>query len=107
MYVEIQLLSKHGLSLRRIAAEVGCAVNTVRRQLAPKGTHVLEVVPPTVDTPMNANLTVKKISATEVAAVTLRALERRRPLALPGTTKLMPLLLRIAPDTIKRMVAAM
>ena len=32
--VEIQLLSKHGLSLRRIAAEVGCAVNTVRRHLA-------------------------------------------------------------------------
>ena len=34
VYVEIQLLSKHGLSLRRIAAEVGCAVNTVRRHLA-------------------------------------------------------------------------
>jgi transposase len=34
--VEIQLLSKHGLSLRRIAAEVGCAVNTVRRHLALK-----------------------------------------------------------------------
>ena len=32
--MEIQLLSKHGLSLRRIAAEVGCAVNTVRRHLA-------------------------------------------------------------------------
>jgi transposase len=34
--VEIQLLSKHGLSLRQIAAEVGCAVNTVRRHLALK-----------------------------------------------------------------------
>ncbi|MDB5746492.1 MAG: transposase [Massilia sp.] len=32
--MEIQVLSKHGLSLRRIAAEVGCAVNTVRRHLA-------------------------------------------------------------------------
>ena len=32
--MEIQLLSKHGLSLRQIAAEVGCAVNTVRRHLA-------------------------------------------------------------------------
>ena len=39
MYLEIQLLSKHGLSLRRIAAEVGCAVDTVRRHLA------LEAVP--------------------------------------------------------------
>jgi hypothetical protein len=37
--VEIQLLSKHGLSLRRIAADVGCAVNTVQRHLA------LEAVP--------------------------------------------------------------
>lgn len=34
VYVEIQLLKKHGLSLRQIAAEVGCAVNTVRRHLA-------------------------------------------------------------------------
>lgn len=31
--VEIQLLNKHGFSLRKIAAEVGCAVNTVRRHL--------------------------------------------------------------------------
>lgn len=33
VYVEIKLLKKHGLSLRRIAKEVGCAVNTVRRHL--------------------------------------------------------------------------
>lgn len=32
--VEIEILRKHGLSLRRIAQEVGCAVNTVRRHLA-------------------------------------------------------------------------
>ena len=36
VYVEIQLLKKHGLSLRQIAAEVGCAVNTVRRHLVLK-----------------------------------------------------------------------
>lgn len=34
VYVEIEVLRKHGLSLRRIAAEVGCAVNTVRSHLA-------------------------------------------------------------------------
>ena len=34
VYAEIQLLKKHGMSLRQIAAEVGCAVNTVRRHLA-------------------------------------------------------------------------
>ena len=39
VYVEIQLFSKQGLSLQRIAAEVGRAVNTVRRHLA------LEAVP--------------------------------------------------------------
>ena len=37
VFVEIQLLKKHGFSLRQIAREVGCAVNTVRRQLAEEG----------------------------------------------------------------------
>jgi uncharacterized oxidoreductase len=77
----------------------------LRRQLAPKGTHVLELLPPLVDTPMTTNLTGNKLSPAEVAAVTLKALERRRPMALPGQTKLLPIMLRIAPNTIKRMVA--
>jgi len=34
VYVEIELPRKHGLSLRKIAEEVGCAVNTVRQHLA-------------------------------------------------------------------------
>lgn len=34
VYMEIEVLRKHGFSLRRIAAEVGCAVNTVRNHLA-------------------------------------------------------------------------
>lgn len=34
VYMEIEVLRKHGFSLRRIAAEVGCAVNTVRSHLA-------------------------------------------------------------------------
>ncbi len=37
VYVEIELLRKHGLSLRKIAKEVGCAVNTVRRHLDAEG----------------------------------------------------------------------
>lgn len=78
----------------------------LRRQLAPKGTHVLELLPPLVDTPMTAETRGKKISAAEVAAVTLKALAQRRPMALPGQTKLLPMMLRIAPNTIKRMVAA-
>ena len=34
VYVEMEILKRQGLSLRRIAAEVGCAVNTVRSHLA-------------------------------------------------------------------------
>ena len=37
VYVEIQLLKKHGMSLRQIAKEVNCAVNTVRSHLAAQG----------------------------------------------------------------------
>jgi uncharacterized oxidoreductase len=77
----------------------------LRRQLAPKGTHVLEVLPPLVDTPMTLHTVGKKLSPAEVAAVTLKALALRRPMALPGQTKLLPMMLRIAPNAIKRMVA--
>ena len=34
VYMEIEILRKHGFSLRRIAAAVGCAVNTVRGHLS-------------------------------------------------------------------------
>ncbi|TQJ22674.1 putative oxidoreductase [Micromonospora sp. A202] len=77
----------------------------LRRQLAPHGTHVLEVLPPTTDTPMNADATGPKLPPAEVAEVTLRALRQRRPMALPGQTKLLPTMLRIAPHTLGRMVA--
>lgn len=77
----------------------------LRRQLAPKGTHILELLPPMVDTPMTANATGKKMSPAKMAAVTLKALARRRPMALPGQTRLLPMLLRIAPNAIKRVVA--
>lgn len=77
----------------------------LRRQLAPGGTHILELLPTTTDTPGTANETRKKMTTAEVAAVTLKALARRRPMALPGPMKLLPTLLRIAPQTIGRLVA--
>ncbi len=78
----------------------------LRLQLAPKGTHVLEVLPPMTDPPMNAKVSGKKLSTAEVAAVTLKALARRRPMALPGQTRILPTLLRIAPSVTKRIVGA-
>jgi uncharacterized oxidoreductase len=77
----------------------------LRRQLAARGTHVLEVLPPLVDTPSTAHVTKKKISTAEVAAATLKALAMRRPMALPGEARLLPMMLRIAPNTTKRVVA--
>ncbi|MBB4314202.1 SDR family NAD(P)-dependent oxidoreductase [Roseospira marina] len=77
----------------------------LRRQLAPNGTHVLELLPTTTDTPGTAHETRKKMTTTEVAAVTLKALARHRDMALPGPMKMLPTLLRIAPNATKRMVA--
>jgi|TARA_R110002049_G_scaffold36727_10_gene116717 uncharacterized oxidoreductase len=78
----------------------------LRWQLASRGTHVLELLPPAVDTAMNSDYAGKKMPPAEVAKVTLKALARRQPMALPGATRLLPLLLRIAPNFTKRMVAA-
>jgi uncharacterized oxidoreductase len=77
----------------------------LRRQLEPRGVHVLEVLPPVVDTPATVHRKVKKISPEAVADATLDALAARRPLALVGATRLLPTLLRLAPETAKRLVS--
>lgn len=79
----------------------------LRRQLARRGTHVLEVLPPVVDTPATAHSTATKVSPDAVAAATLRALAMRRPMALIGQTRFLPTLLRLAPKTVQKMVAEM
>lgn len=77
----------------------------LRRQLSARGTHVLEVLPTTTDTPGTAHETRKKMTIEEVAAVTMRALDHRLPMALPGPMKMLPTLLRLAPGATGRMVA--
>ena len=79
----------------------------LRRQLAPHGTHVLEVLPPTTDTPMNAGASGKMLPPAAVAEATLQALAHRHPMALPGGTKMLPTLMRLTPQRVSRMVAAM
>ncbi|CAN5363749.1 SDR family NAD(P)-dependent oxidoreductase [soil metagenome] len=77
----------------------------LRRQLSPD-IHVLELLPTTTDTPGTARETRKKMTTAEVADVTLKALARRQPLALPGPMRMLPTLLRIAPEAISRKIAA-
>jgi uncharacterized oxidoreductase len=77
----------------------------LRRQLDGHGTHVLEVLPPSVDTPATVNSRANKIAPREVAEETLDALAKRKNMALVGQTRLLPLMLRIAPETTKRMAA--
>lgn len=77
----------------------------LRRQLEPRGIHVLEVLPPVVDTAATAHRDVRKVSPETVAAATLDALAARRPMALVGATRILPALLRLAPETAKRLVS--
>lgn len=82
-------------------AGIHAFAESLRRQLAPTGIHVLELLPQTTDAQMNAEITGKKMSAADVEEVTLAALAQRRPMALPGDTRLLPPLLRLAPSTLE------
>jgi uncharacterized oxidoreductase len=88
--------SKAGLhsftkSFRRIAASVGV--------------HVLEVLPPLVDTPSTSAISGKKLSAEGVARLTLAGLDRRRDEILPGQVRMLPTLLRWLPSMAEKIVA--
>ncbi|MER0238347.1 SDR family NAD(P)-dependent oxidoreductase [Fulvimarina sp. MAC8] len=79
---------------------------SLRRQLAPRRIHVLELLPGLTDTPMNATHPGKnKMSPEAVADITLKALANGTSLALPGIVKALPILLRLAPSMTKRMVS--
>lgn len=77
----------------------------LRRQLTGNGTHVLELLPTTTDTPGTVTETRKKMTTAEVAEITLKALANKKNMALPGPMKLLPTLLRLAPEATRRMVA--
>lgn len=76
VYVEVHLLKKHGFSLRQIAQEVGCAVNTVRRQLK-------------ADRPLNYERRVKAPSKLAAFETYLRERQQAaKPLWIPATVLL-------------------
>lgn len=86
-------------------AGVHAFADGLREQLRARGTHVLEVLPPRVDTAMNAGAPGKKLPPAAVAEATVRALDRKLPAALPGEMRYAAALLRVAPTTVRRAIA--
>jgi uncharacterized oxidoreductase len=89
------------------AAKAGLRAFTkaLRRQLSASGIRVIEVAPPLVDTPAVAHRRGVKLSPERVVSETLRAMREGRTEVYPGRTRLLPLLLRIAPRTCEDLIA--
>lgn len=84
-------------------AGIRAFVKALRAQLRLSGLHVMEVVPPTVDTPAVARRSGPKLAPSELASATLDGLDRRLPAVFAGQTRFIPFLLRLAPATLERM----
>jgi len=78
---------------------------SLRRQLAPLNITVTEVAPPVVDTPAVAHRNVPKMSPKDVVEQTLSAASKGVREVYPGQTRLLPLLLRVAPTFAENLVA--
>jgi uncharacterized oxidoreductase len=76
----------------------------LRRQLKGTRVHVLEALPPLVDTRMTADRTMAKISAAECARQIVRAIERNAPEANIGIVKLMRLVYSVSPALARRVM---
>ena len=84
-------------------AAIRSFVKGLRFQLEPHGVHLMEVVPPTVDTPATAHRKRAKISPEIMAAATLKGIVERKPAVFAGQTRAIPLMLRFAPETLERL----
>lgn len=78
---------------------------SLRRQFAPLGITVTELIPPLVDTPATVHHQVSKLSAEDVAAQAVRGVLEGREEVRPGAVRFLPLLLRLAPSLAERIVA--
>lgn len=77
---------------------------SLRYQLAATPVRVQEVILPLVDTPMTQGRGSNKISAEWAATQIIRGIERQRPEIYIGKAKLLPLLMRISPSTVKKIM---
>ena len=78
---------------------------SLRRQLAPLGISVTELLPPVVDTPSVAHRQVSKLDPDAVAREALRGVERGKEEVRPGAVRFLPLLLRLVPRVAEGIVA--
>ncbi len=77
---------------------------SLRRQLAPLGVTVTELLPPVVDTPSVAHRNVAKLSPDRVAEQALRGAFNGAHEVRPGQTRFLPMMLRIWPSLAERIV---
>ncbi len=78
---------------------------SLRRQLAPLGITVTELLPPVVDTPSVAHRNVSKLKPDAVASEALTGTFRGAAEVRPGAVRFLPLLLRLMPAVAERIVA--
>lgn len=76
----------------------------LRAQLAGSNVHVMEVLPPVVDTRMTATQTRKKMSVRDCAREIVAAIEADRAEAHVGMTKLLSLVHNISPAIARRVM---
>ncbi len=77
---------------------------SLRYQLADTPVRVQEVILPLVDTPMTQGRGSNKISAACAATQIIRGIERQQPEIYIGKAKLLPLLMRISPSTVRKIM---
>jgi len=83
-------------------AGVRAFAKALRSQLGSQRIAVMEVVPPTVDTPAVTQKGGKKIPPETVAAATIAGISKGKREVFVGQTKAMPWMLRLAPSVLER-----
>lgn len=97
--------SDRGPTYSAAKAGLHAFTKSLRRSAAPHGVHVLELLPPLVDTPATAKTAGTKLSPDAVATATIAGLAGGKAEVLPGQTRFLPMMLRLLPGMTERMIA--